>query len=331
MPERLKNLFSLLIRVGLSGALLIWLFSKIDYKHTWEAVKGADMIWMLAALGVFLATVFIIFLRWRLLMKTVGLKVTRFNSLRWFLIGQFYNLCLPTSVGGDVVKAIGLARECGNKPKVIASIVLDRMSGFTGIVITAAVSFLFGRAIVNNHAVAGSIMMMTAFSLGLALVLFSQRIFTTICRLFNRLPRIKDGLLRLHDDVILLRGQAWKGAESVALSVAAQVTGAFGFYLTAKAMHQDIGLLYFIIFSPLVCVATSLPSIGGLGVREVGWKVLLGQLGVRPEIAVGLSLINFAFMVIVGLFGGLLYVVTLSPGRVQHHPSNAQLGRSITG
>ena len=44
MQERFKNLLSLLIRIGLSGVLLVWLFSKVDYKHTWEAVKGADVI-----------------------------------------------------------------------------------------------------------------------------------------------------------------------------------------------------------------------------------------------------------------------------------------------
>ncbi|MBI4310075.1 MAG: hypothetical protein HY591_07080, partial [Candidatus Omnitrophica bacterium] len=72
---------------------------------------------------------------------------------------------------------------------------------------------------------------------------------------------------------------------------------------------------------------TSLPSIGGLGVREFGWVYLLSKVGVPQGVALGLSLINFVFMVLVGLLGGLFYVLTLSLGRVQHHQPSAALLR----
>ena len=40
-------------------------------------------------------------------------------------------------------------------------------------------------------------------------------------------------------------------------------------------LRKEEGLKYFIIFSPIVCVVSSLPSIGGLGFREIGWVYLL--------------------------------------------------------
>lgn len=316
MQAQIKSIMSFALRLGLSALLLGWLFSRIDFRHMLEAMRGADIGMLIVAGCVFISTTVLILWRWRLLMKALGLSVSRFDACRWFLIGQFCNLFLPSSVGGDVVKGLGLAGITGNKPKTFASIVLDRLSGFVGIVITAILASFFGGHLLDDRSVILSIVAMAVLSLVAAIIFFSQRIFTWICGLFSFWPSVKQGLLHLHDDFLLLRGQGLKAAESVLISVFAQLVLACTFYLTALAMHQQIDLLYFIIFSPIVCVATTLPSIGGLGIREVGWVYLLSKIGVHQGVALGLSLMNFAFMLIVGLLGGLFYVTTMSHRRV---------------
>lgn len=326
MTERLKNLFSFFLRFGLSALLMTWLFTRIDFKHMWAAVKGADAGYMTAAGLVFLVTVFIILWRWMILLKALGLKFSRLGSTRWYFIGLFCNLFLPTSVGGDVVKAMGLAKETKNRPKVFASIVLDRLAGFTGIVLVASLAFFGGRHIVQDTSIIVSIVAMAGFSLVLTTVLFSHRIFSWTTKVFSLWPKVKEGLMSLHYDLVLMKGKQKEAVGTVLLSVAAQIVLAFGFYLTAKGMHQNITPLYFIIFSPLVCVATALPSIGGLGVREFGWVYLLSKVGVPEGVALGLSLINFGFMVAVGLVGGVMYVIALSPGRLQHYKPGPSLG-----
>ncbi len=319
MTEKLKNLGSLFLRFGLSGVLLFWLFSKIDYKHMWEALKGADMGYLTLAAVVFFLINLTILWRWRILMKAVGLKTKRMSAFKWFFIGLFCNLFLPSSVGGDVVKGLGLSKETGNKPKVFASIVLDRLCGFAAISIIAAVAFFFGRAIVADSMVIIAIVVMSILSLVMAVVLFSHRIFSWACTAFARWPKVKDSLMNLHYDIVLLKGKQRQGWEAIAISIFAQLVLAVEFYITAKGMHQEIPLVYFIIFSPIVCVVTALPSIGGLGVREIGWVYLLSKVGVHEGVALGISLINFGFMVLVGLIGGVLYVTTLSSRRLQHH------------
>ena len=182
MKERFKSLVSFLLRFGLSAVLLAWLFCKIDFHHMWEAVKGSDGRYMTAAGLIFLGINFLVLWRWRILMKALDLKAGRFSSVRWFFIGLFCNLFLPTSIGGDVVKGLGLSKETGDRPKVFASIVLDRLMGFSGIVIVAAGAFFFGRAIVQDHSIVFAITGMTAISLILGVVLFSHRIFMFTCR-----------------------------------------------------------------------------------------------------------------------------------------------------
>ncbi len=327
MKDNLKNVASFFMRFGLSAVLLFWLFTKIDFRHMWEAVKGADANYLIAAGLVYFAINFIILWRWRILMKALGVKVDRMSTMRWFFIGLFCNLFLPSSVGGDVVKGLGLAKITGNKPKVFASIVLDRLSGFAGIVILAAGAFAFGHKLVQDTSVLLAILSMAGVSVLIALVLFSHRIFSFVTTAFERWPKVKDALMRLHYDIVLLKGKQWQGVESILISIGSQLVLAFEFYLTAKGMHQDIDWIYFIIFSPIVCVVTSLPSIGGLGVREIGWVYLLSKVGVHEGVALGLSLINFGFMVLVGLLGGVWYVITLSSRRVQPSQADPSPGR----
>jgi len=325
MTPELKKLFSIILPCFLSLALLTWLFVTIDYKHIWLAIKGSDLRYMSAAAIIFFSINFLMIWRWRVLMKAVGLKSKRLSSMRWFLLGQFCNLAPISSVGSDVIRGLGLAQEVGHKPKIFASIVLDRLSGFAGIVILAVVAFLFGHGIIENRLVILAIAMMTLVSGMVVIVLFSHRIFSFACTAFASWPKVKDNLMRLHYDIVLLKGKQRQGWESILISLGSQIILAFEFYLSAKGMHQNIPLVYFIIFSPIVCIVTSLPSIGGLGFREISWVYLLPLVGVSKEMAGGLSLVNSAFTIVAGLLGGLFYVTTLSAGRIQYSQTDPGL------
>ena len=325
LSAKFKEVFTIILPCFLSLALLTWLFVTIDYKHIWQAVKGSDMRYMSAAGIIFFLINFLIVWRWRILMKAVGLKAGKLSSMRWFFIALFCNLAPISAVGSDVIRGLGLAKEVGHKPKIFASIVLDRLSGFAGIVILAVVAFLFGHGIIENKLVILAIAAMSIISGGIVIVLFSHRIFSFTCKAFESWPKIKDNLMRLHYDIVLLKGSQRKGWEAIIISIGAQIVLAIEFYLTAKGMHQNIPLVYFIIFSPIVCVVTSLPSIGGLGFREISWVYFLPLVGVSKEMAGGLSLINSAFTIIAGLLGGLFYVTTFSPRRVQYPQADASL------
>ncbi len=327
MSQDKKNIFGILLPCFLSLGLLTWLFFTVDYKHIWQAIRGSDWRYMAAAALIFNMINFLIIWRWRVLMKAVGLKTKRLSSMRWFFIGLFCNLAPISTVGSDVIKGLGLAQETGHKPKVFASIVLDRLSGFAGIVILAAVAFTFGHGIIANKLVITAIAAMSVVSLGVVVVLFSHRIFSFACKAFQAWPKIRENLMRLHYDIVLLKGKQEKGWESIGISILAQVVLAFEFFLTAKGLHQNVPLVYFVIFSPIVCVVTSLPSIGGLGFRELGWVYLLSLVGVSKEMSGGLSLINSAFTILAGLLGGLFYVSTLSSRRVQYTQADGGLAR----
>ncbi|HLF18305.1 MAG TPA: lysylphosphatidylglycerol synthase transmembrane domain-containing protein [Candidatus Omnitrophota bacterium] len=319
LKHKTKETFSLLGRLGLSGALLWYLFSKIDTAETFALLRAADAAVLLLGFIIFLSVNFILLYRWFVLIRAVDLSVSIWNVFRYFFIGLFGNLFLPSSIGGDLIKILGLCQHSSQKPKVVASVILDRLSGFAAIIVVATCSFLFGYKLIQDNSVLILIALMGLGSLVAVAVLFNERIYSFGCLIFNGLPKIKAKLMEVHYDLSLLKGKPQEAFKAMAIACFSQSVFIFSFYFISKALHQDIPLIYFLIFVPLICIASAFPSIGGLGVREFGAAYLFAKVGVAQEIAVGMSLISFFFMVAVGLMGGVVYVFTFPSGRVQHH------------
>jgi glycosyltransferase 2 family protein len=326
MTKKSNSILSIGLPLFFSIGLLAWIFSQMDLKHIFEIMRMAD-VWYLSWAGVvFFAINIVILMRWCLFMRALGLHLPFKSVTKWFFIGLACNLLPVSQVGGDVVKTLALAGKTTQKPAVVASVVLDRLSGFAGIVVLSAIMFFVGYDQIPDPWVGASIVLLTLGAFTVGAVFFSHRIYSLFCKALGRWPAVQTKVLQVHYDIVLMKGKILEGIGGILLSCLAQILLAYDYYLVAKAFAQDVSFSYFMIFSPLVCVVTTIPSVGGLGVREMGWKHLLPKVGVSPEVAVSISLVNFVFMLGVGLLGGLLYVVTLFNRRVQ--PDQAQLNVS---
>jgi hypothetical protein len=67
--------------------------------------------------------------RWWLLLRPVRLDVPYLRMVAFYFIGMFFNIFLPTIVGGDAVKAILLARETGAPARSTMSVFMERNVG----------------------------------------------------------------------------------------------------------------------------------------------------------------------------------------------------------
>jgi len=318
-----KNVLSFLLRVGLSGALLWYLFSKIDVGRIWEVLRGARLEFLGYAFIVFFVVNLVLLARWFIFIKALGVTSPARDVVRYYFVGLFGNLFLPSTIGGDILKIYGLCRNSSQKTRVVASVLLDRLSGFAAIVVVSVVSFILGYRFLEEGIIVVPIIGMAFLAGGFACVLFNEKLYSFCCGIFAKLPKFQKALMSLHYDIALMKGKRREGFGAIAVSCCSQVVYAVCWYLIARSLSQDVDLIYFFIFVPLTCVAASFPSLGGLGVREIGTVYLFGKIGMNSEIAASISLVNFVFMVLIGLLGGLSYVLTLSSGRIQYHPSDA--------
>ena len=323
IQERFKNITSSLTRVAVSVILLWVVFTRIDLDKTWGVLKSADISFVVyGALG-FLLTTFIILGRWFIFIKALDISTTVMNVVRCFFVGLFGNLFLPTAIGGDVIKIIGLCQGSTQKAKVVASVVLDRLSGFGGISLVALVAFALGYRYIGETSILVIIGLMLTGSVFGAAVLFNEKIYAFFCKAFYFIPKLQKSVMQMHYDIALLKDKKVTGFKTIGLSCITQLIYALVWYCIAISLHQEISVIYFFIFVPIICVMSSFPSLGGLGVREAGTAFLFTKVGVSPEAAVSMSLISYFYMVLVGILGGIIYVVTVPSGRTQHRSSSS--------
>ncbi len=313
MNARLKNFLSLILRFGLSAGLLAFLYTKIDVKATMQVVREADLRFLLAALGTFLSIYFVLLFRWLSYIWALELEATVWQVARFFCVGLFGNLFLPSAIGGDILKTVGLCHRHADKPKVVASVLLDRLSGYAGIALTALLVFPLASRLLQDWSIIVIVAAMAAGILVLGMILFNERIYTFCCRIFERLPRFQQALMQVHYDAALLKGRRKVIYVTVAMSCGAQLLLAVTFWLIGRALHQTVPFVYYLFFVPIICVASAVPSIGGLGPRELGAKSLFAKVGMAGGVAVSISLVNFIYMMLVGVAGGLIFLLSKAP------------------
>src|SRR5262249_13835966 len=74
------------------------------------------------------------FVRWYVLVRAQGLPFKLSDALRLGMAGFFFNSFLPGAVGGDILKAMFLAREQSRRAVAVATVVMDRVIGLWALV-----------------------------------------------------------------------------------------------------------------------------------------------------------------------------------------------------
>ncbi|HSR29258.1 MAG TPA: lysylphosphatidylglycerol synthase domain-containing protein, partial [Anaerolineae bacterium] len=80
-------------------------------------------------------------------------------------------------------------------------------------------------------------------------------------------------------------------------------------YLLGLAVGMDVALWYYFLFVPIISALLTVPSVGGLGVREAAYVFLFSQVpGVEESQAAALGFAYLITLVINALIGGILYL-----------------------
>src|SRR3989338_3971023 len=195
MNAQFKNFLSFFLRLIFSGGVLFYIFTKIDMEKTVEVLKTADLSLMAAAFVIFFMINMILLWRWMVYIRGLELNASFLTAMRYFFIGLFGNLFLPTAVGGDLIKVWGLCRDSAQKPRVVASVLIDRLSGFAGIMIVGTLAYLFGYQLIKDGSLMFSVAVLAVLSIGVGIVLFNHTVYSFFCKVFNPFPKIREAVM----------------------------------------------------------------------------------------------------------------------------------------
>ena len=109
--KKAKPALMLLMKLLVSAGLLAFFFTRIRFERFVHTLTSAEFSYIVLALLVYLVCQAVSTVRWTVLVRPLGFK-TRFKDLViYYLIGMFFNLFAPGTVGGDVSRIYYLSRD----------------------------------------------------------------------------------------------------------------------------------------------------------------------------------------------------------------------------
>lgn len=325
MPT-LKKVLSILIRISISAVLLFYLFRQVDLKSLLTLIGNSNKPLLFLAFCIFSLAYVLCLFRWEMLLKAVKVTLPLKRVIISFGGGIFFNLFLPSTIGGDLMRSIDLSAHTQKPKEVIATVFLDRLSGYTGLVILASSSLFLGYNLIRDKSVILSIVAIAGILIAILLALFNKTLYSIINRFFQnpKAGKIRELLKDLHQEIHYFKGHKKVIICNLILSVLIQATGPLTFFVISLSMGLKIKLIYFFIFLPIVGAITLLPiSIGGLGLREATVTLFFAKVGVDSHAAMAMALLNSFFIFVWGALGGLIYVFTVHHRRSQRHQPSA--------
>jgi uncharacterized protein (TIRG00374 family) len=219
------------------------------------------------------------------------------------------------------MRSIDLATHTQRPREVIATVLLDRLSGYIGLVVLALLALLFGWRFVSDKSVLFSIAIITAVLIAILLALFNRFIYSRINKLLHspNAGRIRELIKDLHQEMHYFKHHKRVIVNNLIFSVFIQTISPATFFVIAKSLGMRVNIIYFFIFLPIIGAITLLPiSIGGLGLRDATTIFFFTKAGVAKDLAFAMSLLNFFFILVYGSLGGLIYVLTVHHRRTLH-------------
>jgi uncharacterized membrane protein YbhN (UPF0104 family) len=302
--NRILNILKIV--VSLAGLLLIVLTQDMD--QVLQALGNMNWLPFLAALVLFLCGGLVRAYRWGSLVWALGVSVRYRRLVSLYFVGSFFNLFLPTGIGGDAIKMYELSRGDQRAASAISSVLVDRFLGLFILFAIALLAVSAGGELVEPQVrvlIAG---VFAGSLIGAALLL--QRTWIEawgrrlgVGRLLGRIKILRE----LYETVHLYGAAAL--LKATAASVVWNLILILGYYLLGLAVGIEISLWYYFLFIPVVSAVQLIPSVGGLGIREATITFLFSQVeGVGQAQAAALGFAYLAMLIIVALLGGVLYL-----------------------
>ncbi len=295
------------LKVFISTFVLLFIFNKFDFDQLAINLKNINIkfIFLVFVFG-FINNILCAWRWWYLNNKIYDIQIPLLLTIKLYFMGGFFNLFLPTSIGGDVFKAQYVYKYTGKNLSSINSIIIDRVTGlfiliafsYFGLVIAKFSQIFISQRIITSlfiiclGGVAGITFLVIGHKLDLLKKIPKYHIIEKLCRDIKKLWKNKR--LFLFSTLITILFQFLTISNS---------------YFASLALNLDINFVYFMVIVPIVALLTMIPiSFSGSGVREASYLSFFAFLGIASEQIILIPIILFSTLVILGLIGGIFYL-----------------------
>lgn len=291
-------------------ALLLWVaFRTVDIAAVASLLSSLNPWWALVAL---LLTGLIILFDATLLSSVIRLFSRRMpfgTAMLYSVVGWFFSNVAPSTVGGDIFRGVQLSRVGMPVGTAVRIILAVRVLSFITLVGVIAAGLPIALGLLKEPR--DELLMITLLASGIGVI---AALFV-LAHIRLRVPRLErwaffQKLLTVAGDFRLLLTPSHWIASAWAAALAQHLLRVGVLAALATGLGLDIPVATLFAFATAALLMAMVPiSFGGWGIREIAFVYLLGAAGVSAEAALSLSIAFGLLRVLMGVIGGLAWVV----------------------
>jgi len=311
--SRTKKYVAIFGKTFISVSLVAYLITRIGTGEILNIISGVNLYPLIVAFSLCIFGIFVRSLKWRILLGSKKIVVPIKRAFSIYFIGIFFNNLLPSSIGGDVIRAYELSKFCGSKVESISSIVVERLTGIITLTMIASAAILIGYKDVQKTRTIPIVLSLVGFLGICSFLLFKEsawikiREISLIDFMLSRLNLVSK-VNRLYEAINAYGKMKNIISLAIGLSLIFQLITPIIHYFVSLALDIDIDIIYFYIFTPIIACILLIPlSIQGIGIREAASVFFYTQVGATEAEAISISIAVYALVLATGLIGGLIY------------------------
>lgn len=289
-----------------------YLLATANFGELFATLKSWNAVYFLCAVLLGVVTNVIFAYRWRITLTVSGVKVSLLTLVKFYFVGTFFNLFLPTALGVDVVRGYDLAMHSGKKMEAVTSVLVEKIVSFFALAFIALLALMLSSRTIKDATVTTVILIACLGYFTLAAIVFNAKVMNRLVAMLKfikpwdiskRLDRMVDSLHAFTAHKAIL----W---QCFALSIICQTLTILAGYSLALAINLKLPPIYFFMVLPMIWIIMMVPlSINGLGVREGAFVFFFTRLGVSDSAALLLSFLTLSRRIALGLIGGIIYLL----------------------
>jgi uncharacterized protein (TIRG00374 family) len=295
------------LRIVVSIILFSFILFFLNWQDIKKAIIKADARILLVAFSLHIIGLLISVIRWQVLLKAVGIKENFKNLLVIYWVSLFYNLFLPTSIGGDLVRVYDLNRATGKLEGSIASVIMDRLTGMIVLLSIALAAILFNAKLYNPKLLFLTTILLLVFIVFFALLIFEKTRTVFKVMVPSKILKFMHSKLNQFLNAFNYYKTNYKVLViTIIWGIFLQFNVILYFYLIGKSLRIGLDFVHYCIAIPIIQVVTLIPvSLSGIGVREAATITILSSFNAKSELAFSLSVLGFILAVAFNSIGGI--------------------------
>ena len=315
----LKNKWiRIFLKSFVSISLLIIIILNIDWKTVFNNLGNANFTLLIIACLLILIERAAVVYKWNLLIRIRGVHVT-FNRLFLInLIGSFWGLFIPSSLGTDVARGYYLAKNNSEKSVSVSSVFVDRILGTFSIALLALISIMISGDLFSEYNIKLYVILFFAIVIVSFYLFQKEQLAEILVNFLNKIKyrKIAEIFGKLHESILEYKKYPKTLLLSFIFTILAHVTRVVTYYFVALSFNISVPFIYFFLFIPLITLIIMIPiSIGGLGVGEGAFVAFFALVGVSLNSCIIMALTNSLINTLFTLTGGVVYLFYKNPER----------------